>query len=262
MKSAQILKARLDAGELTVGCIMTMHIWLDFIELARTVGLDYVIVDLEHLDHDRETVAEICAVGRMTDFPVLVRPQRTDRDTVSLAADLGPAGLLLPMIDSTAKLDEVQKGLYMPPRGERRVGGRAMRWVSDFGYDAVKAGLEDELVIIPQIESPAGVAAAAAIAAHPLTTAMGIGPYDLSARLGVCWQPDAPELQAAMATVRAAADGAGKAMWQIGDGQKLRAAGYHFICAAEPTFLLQHTLKGLVDGLRDAAPVDGTAFVP
>lgn len=52
-----------------------------------------------------------------------------------------------------------------------------------------KSEFEDDLVILPQIESIVGLENVNAIARHPLTTAIAIGPYDLSADLGVCWRP-------------------------------------------------------------------------
>ena len=122
MQSAINLKQKLDARQLTLGALITNHLWLEMIEIAQYAGLDYVIVDLEHTDHGGPLVTDACRLGRMTDFPVLVRPARTDRESVRLASDAGACGVLLPMIESVEQLDEACSGLLMPPRGERRPG--------------------------------------------------------------------------------------------------------------------------------------------
>lgn len=250
MKAAQILREKINSKTPTIGVIITFHYWLGLIEIARSAGLDYVILDLEHQNHGATRVAEGCALGRLLDFPVLVRPPQSTFEHVHLAMDLGGCGLLLPMVNDTETLDKVRDAIYMPPRGQRRPGGPGNRWVGDYNYTTFKSIVEDDVVIIPQIESPTGLSNVDAIARHELTTALGIGPYDLSARLGVCWQPDHPKMRDAVDRMRRAADGAGKAMWCIGDGPTLRKEGFHFICCAEPVALLEARLKSLTTEIR------------
>lgn len=264
MKSAQILREKIAGERLTLGVIITMHFWIDFIELARSAGLDYVIIDLEHLHHNEEAVATACAVGRMIDFPVLIRPPETTYSLVRLAADLGPCGLLLPQVRNAAMLDEVRDGLRMPPRGKRRPGGPGNRWVSDYQYTTWVEQHETPFIVLPQIESEEGLVNAEAIAGHEMTTAMAVGPYDLSANLGVCWRPDDPKLTAALGRIRAAGRAAGKNMWMIGDGPSLQRQGYTFLCIAEPMLLLEAALRQSVAALRSGAavPVAGDKPLP
>jgi 2-keto-3-deoxy-L-rhamnonate aldolase RhmA len=265
MQSAINLKQKIHGDGLTIGIIITHHLWLELIEVAQFAGLDYVIIDAEHINHGDALIADACRIGRMTDFPVLIRPPRTDAESVRLAADLGPCGLLLPMIETAGQLDEVRDGLWMPPRGQRRPGGHANWWTPDFQYESMRRNLEDDFVILTQIESPLGVENARAIADHEVTTALAIGPYDLSARLGVCWQPEAPQLQDAVRKIKSAADAAAKPMWNIGDGQTMAAQGFTFLCIAEPMHLLRTTLKTMASSLRQGGHGSGQAvkaFVP
>jgi len=265
MRSALKLQEKIKSGQLTLGIIITNHLWLELLEIVLFAGFDYVIIDLEHVDHGEVLVADACRIGRLTDFPILVRPPRTDGETIRMAMDLGPCGLLLPMIESVEQLNEIQSGLWMPPRGERRPGGHGNWWVADYNYETWKAEVEDNFITLMQIESPRGVANARAIAEHEITTALAVGPYDLSARLGVCWQPDRPQLQAAMKAIHAAAQEAGKPMWAIGDGEELMRQGHNFLCVAEPSNFLKATFKQLVERLRASGSTPGAvvnAFVP
>ncbi len=250
MKTAIALREKLDGSRLTLGVLLTQALSLELLEIAIESGLDYVIVDSEHFDHGPTCVAEVCAFGRRAGLPVILRPARTDPDSIRVAMDLGPCGLLLPMIESAAQLDGVQQGAFMPPRGKRRPGGPGNRWVRQFDYATFKSEVEDHLIVIPQVESLEGLRNADAIAVHPLTTALGVGPFDLSANLGVCWQPQDSRLQEALRTLRHAAERAGKPFWMIGDPGPLVAEGYRFVCMGEPMMMLQAALTRMVAELR------------
>lgn len=261
MKSAKILREKINSNQITLGVLATFHFWPDMIEIARNAGLDYIIIDLEHLMHDHEKVATACAIGRMIDFPVLIRPPETQYTHIRMAADLGPCGFLLPQVRNLDTLQEVKDAILMPPRGKRRPGGPGNRWVPNYHYETWKAEQEEHWIVLPQIESLEGVKNADAIAADPITTAIAIGPYDLSANVGVCWQPDDPKLRGAIDTIRNAGKKAGKNMWMIGDGNALVKRGFTFICFSEPTLLMEATMKNVAAGIRTgAAPSNAAAM--
>ena len=254
MKSAAILKQKLSGDKPVLGALATFHFWPGLIELAMRAGLDYVIIDLEHLTHNQEAVAEACAIGRRADFAVLIRPPSAEFTFVRLALDLGPCGMLVPYIQKVEELDEVRDAVYMKPRGRRRPGGLGNFWVSDVNYPTWKKEVEDDLIILPQIESKLGLQNVEAIARHPLTTAIAVGPYDLSCDLGVCWQPDSPLLVNALAQIREAGKKAGKNMWMLGDGPSLMKRGFNFICLTEFTMLIEGTIGGMVKRTREGTP--------
>lgn len=252
MESAITLRRKLDSGAIVTGALATRHFWPGLVEVAMEAGLDYLIIDLEHLTHDAEKVAEGCAIGRRAGFPVLIRPPEPEHTPMRLAMDLGPCGLLVPCVESLDTMRTIQDAVWMKPRGRRRPGGPGNAWVADFHYETWKATVEDHLVILPQIESRTGLENVHDIAAHPLTTAIAVGPYDLSADLGVCWNPDASELREALATIREAGHAAGKPMWMIGDGARLVREGYRFLCLGEPIACLQTKLTELDRAARGA----------
>ena len=250
MKAAKILKQKINDKTLALGVLATFHLWPGLVELAMRAGLDYMIIDLEHLTFDHEMVAEACAVGRRADFPILIRPPAAEFTPVRLAMDLGPCGLLIPYVESLATLGIVREAVYMKPRGRRRPGGLGNFWIRDYQYTTWKTEIEDDLIILPQIESLVGLENAEAIARDPLTTAMAVGPYDLSADLGVCWQPEHPKLVESLTRIQRASTAAGKTTWMIGDGDVLMKRGFRFFCIAEPMMLLEDTLRDMVNGLK------------
>ena len=253
MKAAKILRQKINDKTVALGVLATFHFWPGLVEVAMRAGLDYMIIDLEHLTFDHEMVAEACAIGRRADFPILIRPPAAEFTPVRLAMDLGPCGLLVPYVENLNTLNVVREAVYMKPRGRRRPGGLGNFWVSDYQYSTWKAEVEDDLIILPQIESATGLENAEAIARDPLTTAMAVGPYDLSADLGVCWQPTHPKLVDALTKIQKASATAGKTTWMIGDGAALIKQGFRFFCMAEPVMLLENTLRGMVSQLKSGA---------
>ncbi len=259
MKSAQILREKINSNELTLGMLVTQHLWPDLIEIAQRAGLDYLILDGEHGPHDAEKFVTACAIGRMIDFPILIRPAESDYRTVRFAADLGPCGFLLPQVKSVAMLDDIRDGLYLPPRGKRRPGGHGNRWTSDFTQPGWVEQVERDWIVLPQIESQEGLDNADAIAAHEITTAIAIGPYDLSADLGVCAQLTGEKMFAVYDQIRDAGRRAGKNMWMIGDGPTLHQRGFTFLCIGEPMVALEGMLKNNVAGLRKGGKATSAA---
>ncbi len=270
MKSASILRNKISGSDPVFGVLATFHFWPGLVEIAIESGMDFLIIDLEHLTHNHERVAEACAIGRRADFPVLIRPPSSEFTQVRLALDLGPCGMLIPYVESLEHLNEVRDAVYMKPRGRRRPGGLGNAWVKDhdYNYSTWLQEVEDDLIILPQIESKKGLDNVDAIAKDPLTTAMAIGPYDLSADLGICWEPENPQLVEAFAQIKQSAANAGKNMWVIGDGATMMKRGFNFICLTEATTQLQTTLTQMVTDGRNAAlntketSSDGTGEIP
>jgi 2-keto-3-deoxy-L-rhamnonate aldolase RhmA len=252
MQPARQLLDRVRRGELVTGILATDHVWTDLVELAQRAGLDYLMVDLEHGPHGPELVAEVCATGRRLNFPVLIRPRTNGYADIRLAIDLGCCGFLLASVETPAELDVVRDAIYMPPRGRRRPGGVGNRWVENYRYPAWRETVEDRFLVLPQIETKLGLENRAAIAAHEITSALAVGPYDLSAELGVCGIMDDPQLMQALEQLKQAAAAAGKPAWMIGDAKSLVSRGYNFLCIGEPSWMLVGAIKQTLAEARGA----------
>lgn len=256
MKSAQILRGKIASNDVTLGLMATNHLWLELVEIVKNAGLDYLIIDEEHGHFDQELVVDVCSLGRLIDFPVLIRTHEAERSIVRRAADKGACGFVLPTVEDAATLDRVRDGLCLPPRGKRRPGGMGNRWVTDYNYETWRDQVEADFVVLPQIENLRGLANVEEIAAHELTTALAVGPYDLSASLGVCWQPDHPKLVEALETIRAAGLAVAKTTWMMGQAAQLIAQGFTLICIGESCWFLEAALREYVSNVRSG---QGTA---
>ena len=244
------LKEKLASGAPVVGAMATDHVWPLLVELCQQGGLDYLVIDREHGCHTDETVAHVCQVARLADFPVIMRTVSCEMSEVRRAMDMGPCGLLLPCIESVADLDSARDAIHMPPRGKRRPGGMGNYWMNDLQYATWRDDLEEHFIVIPQIETRAGIDNVQAIVSHPLVTALGLGPYDLSADMGCCWDPDDADHRDAILRIRAAADAAGKKMWICGDVSRLVAEGYTFLWIGTVSILLKNAFADAVATIR------------
>ncbi len=242
MQPARSMQKKLEKGEVAVGALVTSHLWHDLIEVAIDAGLDYLVVDLEHGAHDVSMVAQVCQLGRVAGFAVLIRTATNDFRGVGFAMDLGPCGLVLASVETAAQLDEVRDAIYLPPRGRRRPGGAGNRWVDDYHLRIWQKQVENDVIIIPQIETCTGLEHVDALAAHEIVTAIGIGPYDLSMAIGADMDKDHVGFVDAVDKISRAADAAGKPMWRVGDAAPLVKQGCRFVCLGDVSVLLTEVL--------------------
>lgn len=266
LRPAAELKAKLATDAPVIGMMATDQAWPFLVEICQKGGLDYLVVDREHGHFSDELVSHICQVGRLANFPVILRTVSCESSIIRRAMDQGPCGLLLPSVETTDEIDQVLECVMMPPRGRRRPGGMGNYWLRDYQYETWKSEFEEHFIVIPQIESQVGVENAAALAAHPAVTALGLGPYDLSADLGCCWDPENETYLSALAQVKVAADSAGKKLWVGTNAPVLREKGFTFLWIGTVTSLLTATIKQSVHDINapasSAQPTTTTAPPP
>jgi len=204
------LRDRVLSGETTFGS------WLSLgsaaaAEIAGQAGFDWLVIDTEHGYSTETTILpQLYAVGT-TGATALVRIERSDRLRISRALDLGAGGLVVPRVESAADVAQALEWMRFPPVGQRGValGGRGQGF-GRVGH-AVIGTLNDVATGIFQIENPAAVADAPAIAAIPGADVLFVGPADLSHSLGVPGRFDDPTYLSAIDAVVAACQANGKA---------------------------------------------------
>lgn len=180
-------------------------------ELMGRAGLDWIVVDLEHGNTtESELLAHLTAI-ELTGAAALVRPQSGERLRIGRALDMGAEGIVVPRLDTHEQVLEAVTYLRYPPAGQRGVAlltrGARLGTVNHAGV----AALNDDIVGIFQIESPAALEAADDFAATDGVDVLFVGPADLSHSLGVPGQFAAPAYQAGLRRVVEACRAHGKA---------------------------------------------------
>lgn len=179
-------------------------------EICAGAGLDWLLVDMEHSPNGLESVlAQLQAVAAYPVTPV-VRVPIGDVVTIKQVLDLGAQNLLVPMVSSRVDAETAVSAVRYPPRGTRGVGSalaRSARWNRVDGY---LADADEHVSLFVQIETAAGVEAAAEIAAVDGVDGVFVGPSDLAASMGVLGQQAHPDVVAAVRRTFAAVHAAGK----------------------------------------------------
>ncbi|MET3468439.1 HpcH/HpaI aldolase/citrate lyase family protein [Microbacterium sp. NPDC006705] len=178
-------------------------------EICAGAGLDWLLIDMEHSPNGIESVLAQLQAAAATPVTTMVRVPTADPVVIKQVLDLGAQNLLVPMVSSVAEAEAVVRAVHYPPRGIRGVGSalaRSARWnrVDDYLAEA-----EQHVSLVVQIETAAGVDAAAGIAAVDGIDGVFVGPSDLAASMGLLGQQSHPDVVAAVRRVFADARSAG-----------------------------------------------------
>lgn len=170
-------------------------------EICAGSGLDWLLIDMEHGPNGIESVlAQLQAVAAYPITP-MVRVPAADPVTIARVLDLGAQNLLVPMISSAEQARAAVEAVRYPPHGRRGVGSalaRSARWnrVDDYLLEA-----SAHVALYVQVETVAGVDAAADIAAVDGVDGVLVGPSDLAASMGLLGQQTHPDVTAAVLRV-------------------------------------------------------------
>lgn len=176
------------------------------LEVLAAEDFDFVVVDGEHSEN---TIADLAMGVRAIDgaesaTECVVRVSGPDRAEIRRVLDFGPAGIVIPQIESAAEAEAAVAATAYPPDGVRGIaGGRASGYGTDL-LDAVATENESVATIV-QIETEGGLAEVETIVDIDGLDAVFIGPADLSARLGAFAEFDDEAFRAAVERIVAAA---------------------------------------------------------
>jgi 4-hydroxy-2-oxoheptanedioate aldolase len=155
-------------------------------------ALDFVWIDLEHGALTVRDAQALAIAARAGGCEAHVRLPCCDSELLGAVLDAGVDGVVAPRVESAAEAAAFVARLRHPPAGSRGFGPRRAG-----GYGRVPAfwaSAEAQVECTVQIETPAGVEAARAIARTDGVDTVVLGCADLSLALGVPQQLDAPAL--------------------------------------------------------------------
>ncbi|WP_054998363.1 MULTISPECIES: HpcH/HpaI aldolase family protein [Pseudomonas syringae group] len=228
MLRTNTLKSKLGNGQPVYGLISSIPVPAA-IELIAEAGFDFVIIDMEHVLINPETVENMIRVAESYGLTPLVRVADLNPKTLLRLLDGGAQGIVLPMIESPEQLADAITACKYHPLGRRSLNaGRP----GSFGKHSLAQYVEaanQQIMVVAMIESAEGVRRAAEIAAVPGLDMILEGAADLSQSLGMPWQIDQPDVQQALSDTWQAAQAAGVAYCTIprqpGDAARWLARG-------------------------------------
>ena len=185
-------------------------------EIMAKAGADWLAIDMEHTALSTDQCQELIRVIDLCGVTPLVRVGANDPLLIKRAMDAGAKGVIVPMVNSAKDAMDAVKAVKYPPRGTRGVGlARAQGYGTTFN-EYVKA-IDDQSIVIVQIEHKDALKHLEDIFAVKGVDGFIVGPYDLSASLGIAGDFKAKKME--------------KALHQIEQTAKTKnmAAGYHVV---------------------------------
>lgn len=180
-------------------------------EIQGKAGFDWVLLDLEHGMGDLGTLLHQLQALDGTPAAPIVRVAWNDPTMVKRALDLGPAGIMIPYVNTAEEATLAARAVRYPPQGIR--GLTPLSRGAEFGLklDEYFREANDKLITVVQIETEQAVNNAEAIAAVDGVDVLFVGPMDLSLGMGIYRDFQHPRFQEALAKVARACKKAGKA---------------------------------------------------
>lgn len=202
------LKQKIAARELAVGSWVALP-HPAVVEMMCGAGFDWIAVDLEH---SAITLAEAEALIRVIDGrgrAPLVRLTSNDAMQIKRVMDSGAHGVIVPNVRSRDDVLGAHRAMHYPPRGTRGVGlARAQGYGASF--QRYREWLDRSAVLIGQIEHVDALGRLDEIFGSEELDAFLVGPYDLTASMGIAGQFEHPDFTAALAEIRRVAEARGK----------------------------------------------------
>lgn len=242
---------RLKKRDLLLGTILTLPS-PEIAELLSRAGFDWLFVDMEHTSLDVKDVQRILqAAGR--EFPCLVRVPTKDEAWVKKVLETGPAGIIIPHVNTPEEVEKILRWSHYPPDGGRSLGiSRAQGYglnLQDYMENA-----NQTLVVVPQVEHADAVRSLESIVQVSGLSAVFVGPYDLSGSVGKLGKVNDSEVQEMIREVQAVCSGADIATGIFGvDARAVKSyidIGYSLIAIGTDTSYLADSVEQTLRSLR------------
>lgn len=210
-------------------------------EVMSHQGFDSLVIDMQHGVVDYQAAASMLAAISTTDVVPMARVPWNDPAFLMKILDAGAYGVICPMVNTRAQAEALVQACKYPPRGYRSFGPvRASIYAgADYADHA-----NDEIVVMPMIETAEAVKNLDEILGVPGVDAVYVGPADLSLALGCkprLDQTDPPVVEAQQRIVEACQRHRVVAGIHTGTSAyalKMIEAGYRFVTLASDSRFL------------------------
>ncbi len=197
------------------GHVPSRCFWLDLpspmaAEIAGRVGAELCVIDTEHGQIGPETLTDMLRALDLSRTPALVRLGDAGAGRVKHALDAGAAGILVPYVETVEEARAAIRAFCAPPLGKRGMATGVSRAGGVWSVRDYARTWNDTGLLVLQIETARGLAAAPEIAALDGVDMLFFGPSDYSADRGLDPVADSDEILTACRRMIAAAREAGK----------------------------------------------------
>ncbi|MCY4581179.1 MAG: aldolase/citrate lyase family protein [Chloroflexi bacterium] len=145
-------KARLDAGEVVFGGIVTRYA-PDMVEILGALGYDFVMIDCEHGPATLDQVEHMVRAAESFGITPIARIPDHSEQTVLRFLDCGLQGIIVPHVNTGEQAAAVARAARYHPDGYRGVaGGRAHDYGIGVSRGESMAWINSQVLVIPMVE--------------------------------------------------------------------------------------------------------------
>jgi 2-dehydro-3-deoxyglucarate aldolase/4-hydroxy-2-oxoheptanedioate aldolase len=249
------VKRKLRAGETVLGTMLFEFPSPGILRIAAVAGAEFVLCDMEHSGWSVETIRGLLASAPVPDTVPMVRVPATEYHFIARVLDMGAMGVMVPLVESREQAEKIVRSAKYPPVGRR---GAAFCMPHD-GYRPAPlnekiAAANENVVLIAQIETRAGLDQVDDIAAVDGIDVLWIGQTDLTCSLGIPGQFDHPNFHAAVDRVvqacRKHKKTAGYMALGLDEARRFRDRGFGMLAYSGDLWIYQQALREALAGLR------------
>ncbi|HEY8599825.1 MAG TPA: aldolase/citrate lyase family protein [Thermomicrobiales bacterium] len=174
--------------------------------MLADAGFDFLLFDTQHAPVEVKQLAPAIASLRGKRAAPIVRVSANRADLICFALDAGARGIVVPMINTADEARAMVRACKYFPAGERSNAGVRGEWGETGDYRRYMDTVNNELLIVPMIETRRAIANIDAILDVPGIDVLLVGPSDLSIELEVPLDYQSDTYQQALETIAAACE--------------------------------------------------------
>lgn len=164
------------------------------VELIGNAGFDFVLIDTQHAPIGIETLQRLMIALRPSSSTVLVRIPWNETAAICQVLDLGADGIVVPLVNDADDARRAVAAAMYPPQGNRSWGPRRAARLHG-GAETYGRTANDNIIVIPQIETAEAVDNLDAIIDVAGVGAIMVGPADLANSLGYSEDRGSPSVE-------------------------------------------------------------------
>jgi len=176
------VKEMLRSGQTVVGTTATVGSDMNFLGDS---GYDFLLFDTQHAPVDVKQLGPTVQALRGKSATPFIRVSDNRADVICFALDAGARGIIAPMVNNADQAGRMVSYCRYYPKGERSNAGMRGEWGEFSSYRDYLDAVNDQLVIVPMIETLEAMENLDAICAVDGVDVLLVGPSDLSIALGV-----------------------------------------------------------------------------
>ncbi|WP_059104738.1 HpcH/HpaI aldolase family protein [Shouchella shacheensis] len=165
------------------------------VELLGHAEFDFVIIDQEHAPTSTEMIEHMVRAAEAIGITPLVRISEVNKNTILKVLDCGAQGIVIPHVETRQQIDTAANNAYYHPIGTRSLNSGRAGAFAKYSLTEYIEKANDEVMIVPMIESIQGIAQREAILSSPHVSFVLEGAADLSQSLALPWETDHQEVQ-------------------------------------------------------------------